>query len=189
MPIYFIEDAEKGYIKIGYAKDASQRVAQLQTANPSKLKLLAVIEGGKRREKLLHQEFADAHKQGEWYNPVDALLRFIEKNREPQGTKPGHFVVGKFFHSWRKVAGKKELCWQGRVLDGYGDWVLVELYEWWQGGRTGERMVSIKDFQHWTFYQDDVEMRWASHLHQGLNPEEEEETRKRLRGFYESSQV
>ncbi len=44
--VYFIADAT-GLVKIGVAKEPSKRLKELQTASPTKLKLLAVVESEK----------------------------------------------------------------------------------------------------------------------------------------------
>lgn len=78
--LYFIQAGLDGPIKIGRAVDPRQRLAQLQTASPYELRLLASwdIEDG-ISELAVHARFEDAHLRGEWFEPVPELLRFVEE--------------------------------------------------------------------------------------------------------------
>ena len=69
--IYFISDSRDA-VKIGITKDRKKRLAALQTANASKLFYLAILkvnkwEHAQKIEQELHNIFADAHLEGEWY--------------------------------------------------------------------------------------------------------------------------
>ncbi len=77
--IYFIQDDSILNIKIGHtaANDAGERLRALQTGSPSGLVLLYSMPGGPDLEKQLHQRFAEARVQGEWFRPVPYLIRFI----------------------------------------------------------------------------------------------------------------
>lgn len=75
--IYFAQDCDKLYIKIGCSENPGDRVSQLQTANPSKIVLLMAMEGDKTTEKELHQRFAHAREVGEWFRPAPELLHGI----------------------------------------------------------------------------------------------------------------
>lgn len=63
--IYFIK--AKNYVKIGVSKNPVQRLKELQTANPIKLKLLGTIEGNFSTEAALHRMFYKWKKTGEWF--------------------------------------------------------------------------------------------------------------------------
>lgn len=63
--IYFIKS--KNHVKIGYSKNPEERLAELQTGNPIRLKLLATFPGDAKTEKGLHEAFAKYHWQGEWF--------------------------------------------------------------------------------------------------------------------------
>jgi hypothetical protein len=45
-------------VKIGYSADGRQRRQRLQRAYKCKLRILAVMEGGAKEERVLHQRFA-----------------------------------------------------------------------------------------------------------------------------------
>lgn len=67
--IYFIRSGQ--YVKIGRANDPHARLAALQTAHPTPLKLLTIIEGGAKQERALHDQFRDKRVSREWYDLTD----------------------------------------------------------------------------------------------------------------------
>jgi Meiotically up-regulated gene 113 len=70
--VYFIR-AEGGHgIKIGVALDPRIRRSGMQTNIPYDLTLLGVLKGGEKRERELHERFAEHRLRGEWY--ADAIL-------------------------------------------------------------------------------------------------------------------
>lgn len=78
MPVYFIQVAGNGPIKIGYAANVRSRLASLQTASFLDLKVIGQIEGDCRLERALHQRLAPWHIVREWFRaepPVFAALR------------------------------------------------------------------------------------------------------------------
>jgi len=64
--IYFI-GWDGGPIKIGLADDIRVRLRTLQVACPYKLKVLAAVAGGLKREKSFHAQFAHRRLRGEWF--------------------------------------------------------------------------------------------------------------------------
>lgn len=74
--IYFIEGNEA--VKIGYTGgDPLSRLRSLQTASPSELRLVAVMDGTPRDEGALHAKFHHLHLRGEWFRPADDLADFV----------------------------------------------------------------------------------------------------------------
>lgn len=73
--IYFISN--KKHVKIGYSKNPYVRLKQLQTAHPTKLKLLGTLEGDYNTEKLLHEIFKKNKQQGEWFSYTGNLKRCL----------------------------------------------------------------------------------------------------------------
>ena len=59
--IYFIRAGDDGPVKIGVSENATQRVADLRTANPAKLSVIRLIEGGRLQERALHMEFRNLY--------------------------------------------------------------------------------------------------------------------------------
>ena len=78
--IYFIEMEKNGFIKIGYTTgNAERRMAQLQTGQPLKLKLLGTIPGEREGEIGLHREFEEFRINGEWFIPNEYLITIIDE--------------------------------------------------------------------------------------------------------------
>ena len=71
--IYFIRSGE--YVKIGRAVDIEVRMAQLQTAHPVPLVLIATMEGGVDVEKALHFRFESKRTSGEWFRLTDSEVQ------------------------------------------------------------------------------------------------------------------
>ena len=79
--IYFIQADIIGRIKIGYTSQAKaeQRISNIQTGCPVPIKILATIPGSRAKEEMLHNRFAFDRVIGEWFNPSQALIRFIAR--------------------------------------------------------------------------------------------------------------
>jgi hypothetical protein len=78
--IYFAARSD-GLIKIGTSSDPARRVQALSTGAGESLALVAVVDGGRARERALHERFADTRVHGEWFSPSPELLEFIEGAR------------------------------------------------------------------------------------------------------------
>lgn len=74
--IYFIR-AASGHIKIGRSNNPRLRLAEMQTAHPHTLELIAVMDGDKAEEDALHQSFPPI--RGEWREETSALMEYIQK--------------------------------------------------------------------------------------------------------------
>jgi len=81
--VYFIRSGKHGPIKIGYANFLQKRLHALRTAHHDELLVLATLAGGEVQEKRLHNQFAHLRKRGEWFEPAEELLLFIETLRNP----------------------------------------------------------------------------------------------------------
>jgi len=75
--VYFIQAVSGGPIKIGKADDPQRRLYDLQAMNPTKLQILATVDGGQRREYELHVRFKGSRLHGEWFEPTPELLSLI----------------------------------------------------------------------------------------------------------------
>ena len=72
MYLYFIRAGNRGAIKIGIANNIERRVATLQTGNPFKLNVIALIPCDSRQhaaelEKQIHRFFVKQNIRGEWF--------------------------------------------------------------------------------------------------------------------------
>lgn len=81
--IYFIQAANGGPIKIGYARKVLPRLKGLQTGHSDQLCVLATMPGDKRNERALHERFVCLRTRGEWFNPGPDLLRLIKEQATP----------------------------------------------------------------------------------------------------------
>ncbi|HJR82572.1 MAG TPA: GIY-YIG nuclease family protein [Sphingomicrobium sp.] len=78
--VYYIGaiEAETPRIKIGFTKASPHvRMKALQTGSPCPLALLAVQRGSVSDEQRLHDQFADTHLHGEWFELSEALYQHI----------------------------------------------------------------------------------------------------------------
>ncbi|MDD2468550.1 MAG: GIY-YIG nuclease family protein [Desulfobulbus sp.] len=71
--IYFMQNGEKGPIKIGITFDVQRRLAQAQTFNYQPITLLGEIPGDQRLETALLNRFSSYHLSGEWFAFNDEL--------------------------------------------------------------------------------------------------------------------
>ena len=67
-------------------------------------------------------------------------------------------LVGLYFHTQDKE-GKIE--WQGVVTKCLSDTqYVVQLFSWWDGMPTIQKIVSFENMEKWDFYASDKTMRW-----------------------------
>lgn len=78
--IYFVQDSETSYIKIGFSEEPINRVRQLQTSSPGNLRLLFAMEGTMEDERELHGWFKNSKVRGEWFKPTSDILTHIIYN-------------------------------------------------------------------------------------------------------------
>jgi hypothetical protein len=76
--VYFIQEGERGPIKIGLAMEPLKRLATLQTGHPRPLRLLRAVAGTARHERDVHMMFFKEHLRGEWFKPSKRLISYIE---------------------------------------------------------------------------------------------------------------
>lgn len=71
------------YVKIGFTTDLAQRLSELQTGAPEKLKIILAIPGTLRDEAAAHRRFARSRLKGEWFRRSGAIEEWIraENNR------------------------------------------------------------------------------------------------------------
>ena len=68
-----------GHVKIGIACNPYARVKTLQTGNPYKLKVLAVIKHAANIEGDIHKRLAHLHVRGEWFEYTEEIDELIEE--------------------------------------------------------------------------------------------------------------
>lgn len=77
--IYFIQNTETKHIKIGYSDNVRSRLSDLQISSPYELAILTICEGGIEVEKELHDKFNGHYVRGEWFNPSEELISYINE--------------------------------------------------------------------------------------------------------------
>lgn len=76
--IYFAKAIGTEFVKIGFtAGDPAKRVADLQTACPHELVVLAAIDGCEQDEAIWHSAFAADRVRGEWFHLTPRLAECI----------------------------------------------------------------------------------------------------------------
>ena len=118
--IYFIQAEIIGRIKIGCTKaeKIGIRLKSLQVGSPVKLELLAVMDGGKRTERLLHERFSAYRVHGEWFRMGKRLVQFVarlqgkwkSKNRSRKMSRKEHAVA------WMALKFKDRREWGSEEL-------------------------------------------------------------------------
>ena len=78
--IYFISDGDT--VKIGRAIEPRKRLAELQCAHPSPLRILAAVLNHASLEQAIHERFKGEKLTGEWFRLSDELATFIECARK-----------------------------------------------------------------------------------------------------------
>ena len=79
MVVYFVQKSSDGMIKIGYSNCIRCRLFALNQIAGEKVRVLSIFDGGKQQEKELHLRFAKYRISGEWFEPHESLLEYIEK--------------------------------------------------------------------------------------------------------------
>lgn len=90
--IYFIREGDDGPIKIGRtgARSPEHRLAQCQTGNARRLKLLGFFHGPFDVEAQWHRRFAELRLEGEWFQATPELIVAI---REALARRPNMTAV------------------------------------------------------------------------------------------------
>lgn len=78
--VYFVLAETMQLVKIGFARDASDRLRTMQTNSPDQLRLLGVVSSTRAAalEEELHSEFRKLRVRGEWFQATPALLARAE---------------------------------------------------------------------------------------------------------------
>lgn len=79
MSVYFVQAGEGGRIKIGYSPYPLRRIKHLQQFSGPDLITLAIIEGERTLESMLHN-IVQAHRvHGEWFDPTPEVLDIVRR--------------------------------------------------------------------------------------------------------------
>ena len=79
--LYAICDIAGEYVKVGKAKSINKRLAQLQTANPSRLIVVGLrkvyVSEALVYEATIHRRLKQYHVLGEWFRYTDAVYQIL----------------------------------------------------------------------------------------------------------------
>lgn len=81
--VYFIQSGNLGPIKIGYSNNVKKRLSALRSGSPYELSVIGIIEGGREKEKELHEKFKEKRiaQNCEWFESCDEIIGFINSNK------------------------------------------------------------------------------------------------------------
>lgn len=82
--VYFLGGAG-GAVKIGYSRDVPSRLSRLRSGNPTRLRLLAIVEGGEPLERSYHDRFEAARIDREWFKRTPEMSEEIARLRRVRG--------------------------------------------------------------------------------------------------------
>lgn len=118
--VYFITSKmRKGTaVKIGKAKDITERLNTLQTGSPEKLTLYGYVECRSEQEayeleKQLHEQFANARLTGEWFRLSGNIRTFInavmdgDRRKAARAMDKNNKQREKGHYGWNKVVTVK----------------------------------------------------------------------------------
>lgn len=80
--VYFVRSGSSDFVKIGFCKSGgeSMRLMQLQTGNPEKLSIIALLQDvPTKMESDLHFKFQRYWVRGEWFRLDGELKDFVER--------------------------------------------------------------------------------------------------------------
>lgn len=79
--IYIARMASSGSIKIGFTTDLATRVSNLWYMVPGGVTVLTSFLGTPDAEAFLHKKFSHLRISGEWFEPADEILEFVDRVR------------------------------------------------------------------------------------------------------------
>ena len=86
--VYFLQAEADGRIKIGTTKNLALRLKVLRAISPVRLRLVAMVRGGRQLERMLHLAFAPLRcGRTEWFVPGASLVSYIRELRERESAR------------------------------------------------------------------------------------------------------
>lgn len=77
--VYFVQGENTRLVKIGFSSVLPRtRMIDLQVGSPDRLILLAKLYGNSATESQLHERFKNDCVRGEWFNPSEELMLFVD---------------------------------------------------------------------------------------------------------------
>lgn len=129
--VYFIRAGDA--IKIGFSQSPNARKNELQTGNPEKLQILAIVPTSVLQEHEAHAQFDELRIRGEWFQATPELLQYIEKMKPPP---PGPGPMPSDSRRFKSWADAECVRWPVSLM--------VEAAKAW--GANGESSQRIQEF-------------------------------------------
>jgi len=79
--VYVISAGDPKFVKIGFTTNFEQRLRSLRTASHAEPTVHVAIPGMRSLERDLHNRFASAHQNREWFRLTDEIATFIASER------------------------------------------------------------------------------------------------------------
>ncbi len=76
--VYFIL-CNNDFVRIGFSDDVTRRLANLKSGNPYPLRLIGVLDGDKKREKLYHCQYINSRSHGDWFRLTEDIQQFMTR--------------------------------------------------------------------------------------------------------------
>lgn len=77
--VYFLRENGVGAIKIGITGNLKARLRSMRSNTPHEITVLGSAHANERFEGQLQRKFAYVRIRGEWFRPVEELLKYIEE--------------------------------------------------------------------------------------------------------------
>lgn len=159
--VYFIQDGERGPVKIGLSKQPTQRLQKLQTGNPRELLLRHVIPGDRAVEHGLHQRFAPARIRREWFGGREYLpiiLAFAggladRMVHSYDGSGAPTLAVGVEVRTEAEIH-RIRCDIERRWLNGFLDLDIVAELLWLQREEVEEQVIEMSESTAWDIHPD-----------------------------------
>ena len=87
--VYFVQCGPHGPVKIGLTQWFSDRLSDLQIANPETLIVRGLVPGDRTVEMFYHRLFADYRVRGEWFRPSERMELIMRAAEELMGGRDG----------------------------------------------------------------------------------------------------
>ncbi|QIG75050.1 hypothetical protein EVC14_052 [Rhizobium phage RHph_I3_18] len=90
MSVYFMREiGGAGLIKIGFSDQPERRVSTIKYQEEKNVEILAVIDGGRTVERMLHSQLEGDRVSGEWFEPTERVLELVKSAQSVAMPKRG----------------------------------------------------------------------------------------------------
>lgn len=90
MSVYFMqEQGGEGLVKIGFSDLPDRRLTTVRRDERNPVDILAVIDGGREVERMLHAQLASDRERGEWFRPTEAVMGIVRTAQNVSSPRRG----------------------------------------------------------------------------------------------------